>query len=164
MQSHSESSRAGSPVAILRTPMTPDEFREYGHQLIDWIADFRKRVYAGELPALAQVKYGELRRMLPASAPQSGEPFEAILRDLDQLIVPALSHIQHPEYFAYFPANSLLASVLGDHASTGLAQLGLNWASSPALTELEEVTTDWFRQMLGLSAEWHGVIQDTASG
>src|SRR5262249_2581675 len=89
---------------------------------------------------------------------------DGIVHDLEPLIVPALSHIQHPAYFAYFPANSLLASVLGDHASTGLAQLGLNWASSPALTELEEVTTDWFRQMLGLSAEWHGVIQDTASG
>jgi aromatic-L-amino-acid decarboxylase len=143
--------------------MTPDEFREYGHQLVDWIADFRKRVYAGEFPALAQVKYGALRARLPAGPPPSGEPFDAILRDLDQLIVPALSHIQHPSYFAYFPANSLLASVLADLASTGVAQLGLNWAASPALTELEELTTDWFRQMLGLGDHWKGVIQDTAS-
>src|SRR5882672_7458495 len=143
--------------------MTPDEFREYGHQLIDWIADYRKRVYAGEYPALAQVKYGELRKKLPASPPQERESFDAILRDLDQHIMPALSHIQHPAYFGYFPANSLLASVLGDHVSTGLAQLGLNWASSPALTELEELTTDWFRQMLGLSDQWSGVIHETAS-
>jgi aromatic-L-amino-acid decarboxylase len=143
--------------------MTPDEFREYGHRLIDWIADYRKRVYAGEFPALAQVKYGELSRKLAASPPQEAEPFEAVLRDLENLIVPAISHFQHPGFFAYFPSNSLLASVLGDHVSTGLAQLGLNWASSPALTELEEVTTDWFRQMLGLSAEWRGVIHETAS-
>jgi aromatic-L-amino-acid decarboxylase len=143
--------------------MTPDEFRARGHELIDWIADFRRRVYAGEYPALAQVPHGRLRAQLPASPPQAGESFDAIVRDLDAHIVPASSHFLHPSYFAYFPCNSLLASVLGDCLSTGLAQLGLNWASSPALTELEELTTDWFRQMLGLSDAWSGVIQDTAS-
>jgi aromatic-L-amino-acid/L-tryptophan decarboxylase len=143
--------------------MTPEEFRRHGHELIDWIADFRQRVYAGEFPALSQVPPGRLRALLPASPPQSAESFEEIVRDLDRHILPALSHFQHPSFFGYFPSNSLLASVLGDYVSTGLAQLGLNWASSPALTELEELTTDWFRQMLGLSGEWSGVIQDTAS-
>jgi aromatic-L-amino-acid decarboxylase len=143
--------------------MTPEEFRRRGHQLIDWIADFRARVYQGDYPALSSVAPGWLRGRLPQSPPQSAQSFDDILRDLDAHIVPALSHFQHPLFFAYFPSNTLLASVLGDHVSTGLGQLGLNWASSPALTELEEVTMDWFRQMLGLSANWSGVIQDTAS-
>jgi len=143
--------------------MTPEEFRRRGHELIDWIADMRARIYAGELPALSQAAHGSLRGGLPAQPPQQAESFDEIRRDLDRLIVPALSHFQHPGFFAYFPSNSSLASVLGDYVSTGLAQLGLNWASSPALTELEEVATDWFRQMLGLSGNWSGVIQDTAS-
>ncbi|HSD75175.1 MAG TPA: pyridoxal-dependent decarboxylase [Steroidobacteraceae bacterium] len=143
--------------------MTPEEFRRRGHELIDWLADFRASVYAGERRALSDVQPGWLRSRLPASPPSSGEPFEAILHDLEAHIVPALSHFQHPRFFAYFPSNSLLASVLGDYASTALAQIGLNWASAPALTELEEITTDWFRQMLGLSGAWSGVIQDTAS-
>src|SRR4030095_16269110 len=143
--------------------MTPEEFRERGHELIDWIADFRQRVYAGEFPGLSQVPHGQLRAQLPESPPETTESFDAIMGDLDRLIVPALSHFQHPSFFAYFPSNSLLASVLGDYVSSGLAQIGLNWAASPALTELEELTTDWFRQMVGLSTEWSGVIQDTAS-
>ena len=77
--------------------------------------------------------------------------------------MPGLSHWQHPRFFGYFPANALLASVLGDFLSTGLGVLGLSWQSSPALTELEEVVTDWMRQMVGLSPAWSGVIQDTAS-
>jgi len=143
--------------------MTPEEFRRRGHELIDWLADARQRIYAGDLPALAQVAPGELRAALPGSPPEAGESFDAIRRDLEQLILPACSHFQHPGFFAYFPSNTLLASVLGDYVSTGLGQLGLNWASSPALTELEQVATDWFRQMLGLSDAWSGVIQDTAS-
>jgi aromatic-L-amino-acid decarboxylase len=143
--------------------MTLEEFRRRGHELIDWIADTRTRIYAGELPVLAKSALGSLRAALPATAPQSGEPFGAVMQDLEKLILPACSHFQHPSFFAYFPSNHSLASVLGDCASTGLAQLGLNWASSPALTELEQVTTDWFRQMLGLTNAWSGVIQDTAS-
>jgi aromatic-L-amino-acid decarboxylase len=106
---------------------------------------------------------GELRAKLPASPPADAEPFDEILRDLQRLIVPACTHWQDPRFFAYFPSNGLPAAVLGDLASTGLAQLGLNWQASPALTELEELTTDWLRQMLGLGADWRGVIQDTAS-
>src|SRR5262245_137543 len=143
--------------------MTPEEFRRRGHELIDWLADLRASVYAGKHRALSDVRPGWLRQRLPAAPPAEPESFDAILRDLDEHIVPALSHFQHPLFFGYFPSNGLLASVLGDYASTGLAQIGLNWASSPALTELEELTTDWLRQMLGLSSAWSGVIQDTAS-
>src|SRR5262245_29522142 len=143
--------------------MTPEDFRTHGRELIDWIADYRRRLEGGEFPATAQVRPGWLRQRLPAVPPTTAEPFDSIRADVDRLIVPALGHIQHPMYYGYFPTGGSLSSVLGDYVSTGLAQLGLNWASSPALTELEEHTLDWFRQMLGLSSEWHGVIHDTAS-
>ncbi|WP_212632047.1 pyridoxal-dependent decarboxylase [Pseudomonas sp. KB-10] len=141
--------------------MTPEEFRKYGHQLIDRIADYRSGV--AELPVMAQVRPGELRDALPISAPQQAEPFETVLSDLDRLIMPGLSHWQHPGFFGYFPSNGSLASVLGDYLSTGLGVLGLSWQSSPALTELEETSVDWVRQMVGLSDAFSGVIQDTAS-
>lgn len=141
--------------------MTPDEFRQAGHQLIDWIADYRTRIAA--LPVMARTAPGEVKAQLPSAPPLDPEPFAAILADLDRLIVPGLSHWQHPRFFGYFPSNGLLASVLGDFTSTGLGVLGLSWQSSPALTELEEVATDWMRQMTGLSDAWSGVIQDTAS-
>ncbi len=141
--------------------MTPEEFRETGHRLIDWIADYRTEI--ARYPVMAETSPGELKNRLPASPPEDPEGFEAIFRDLETLIMPGLSHWQHPSFFGYFPANSSLASVLGDYLSTGLGVLGLSWQSSPALTELEEVTTDWVRQMVGLSAGWSGVIQDTAS-
>jgi len=143
--------------------MTPEEFRRHGHELIDWIADTRARIYSGNLPALANAKPGALRAALPAEPPLEPQDFTSIQADLEALILPACSHFQHPRFFGYFPSNGSLSSVLGDFVSTGLGQLGLNWASSPALTELEEVTTSWFRQALGLSPEWSGVIQDTAS-
>ncbi|MFN8439320.1 MAG: pyridoxal-dependent decarboxylase [Caldilineaceae bacterium] len=141
--------------------MTPEEFRQIGHQLIDWVADFRTDL--PQRPVMAQVQPGEIKARLPQSPPQQPEPFEQIFADLDRLIVPGLSHFQHPKFFGYFPANSLLASVLGDYLSTGLGALGLSWQAAPALTELEEVMTDWMRQMCGLDASWNGVIQDTAS-
>src|SRR5277367_847537 len=141
--------------------MTPDEFRKAGHQLIDWIADYRANV--ADFNVMARTAPGEIRAQLPASPPDSPESFDAILGDLEKIIMPGLSHWQHPSFFGYFPSNGLLSSVLGDYASTGLGVLGLSWQSSPALTELEEVTTDWMRQMVGLSDAWSGVIQDTAS-
>jgi aromatic-L-amino-acid decarboxylase len=141
--------------------MTPEEFRIAGHRLIDWIADYRSRV--AELPVMARTSPGEIKAALPAAPPDGPEPFLEILADLDRIIMPGLSHWQHPGFFGYFPSNGALASVLGDFASTGLGVLGLSWQSSPALTELEEVVTDWMRQMTGLSDAWSGVIQDTAS-
>lgn len=141
--------------------MTPEEFRQAGYQLIDWIADYRARLAA--LPVMSPVAPGEVRAQLPPAPPEQPEPFAGILHDLDTIIVPGVSHWQHPSFFGYFPANSELASVLGDYISTGLGIIGLSWQSSPALSEVEEVVTDWMRQMVGLSEAWSGVIQDTAS-
>src|SRR3954464_443217 len=141
--------------------MTPEEFRAAGHQIVDWIADYRATVSAR--PVMARTAPGDVKEQLPARPPDHPEPFADIMRDLDTIIVPGLSHWQHPRFFGYFPCNGTLASVLGDYVSTGLGVLGLAWQSSPALTELEEVVTDWTRRMLGLTEAWSGVIQDTAS-
>ena len=141
--------------------MTPEEFRRLGHRVVDWVADYRERVEG--LPVMSRVAPGEIRAVLPSSPPAAPEDFEAILGDLDRVIVPGLSHWQHPRFFGYFPSNGELSSVLGDYLSTGLGVLGLSWQSSPALTEVEEVVTDWMRQMVGLSPAWSGVISDTAS-
>lgn len=141
--------------------MTPDEFREHGHKLIDFIADYRANV--ATRPVRATTEPGAVRAQLPAEPPANAEPFDAVFADLNNILMPALTHWQHPRFFGYFPSNAALASVLGDFLSTGLGQLGLNWQSSPALTELEEHVCDWMRQMVGLSAAWSGVIQDTAS-
>src|SRR5579859_8171072 len=141
--------------------MDPEAFRQLGHQLIDWIADYRLKI--ADFPVMARVEPGEVRAQLPDSPPDSPESFDAIFRDLEQIILPGLSHWQHPHFYGYFPANATLASVLGDYLSSGLGVLGLSWQSSPALSELEEVVTDWMRQMVGLSPQWSGVIQDTAS-
>ena len=141
--------------------MTPDDFRTRGHQLIDWIADYRERVSA--LPVMARTTPGDIKRQLPQAPPTEPESFDAILADVERIVMPGLSHWTHPSFFGYFPCNGELSSVLGDYLSTGLGVLGLAWQSSPALTEVEEVTTDWLRQMIGLSAGWSGVIQDTAS-
>ena len=143
--------------------MTPEQFRHYGHQLIDWLADQRSQIYRGTPAVMAPVAPGALRQQLPTTPPAQAESFDVVLADLQRLLPPHCSHFLHPSFFGYFPSNGELSSVLGDLVSTGLGQLGLNWQSSPALTEIEEVTTDWLRQMLGLSELWQGVIQDTAS-
>jgi aromatic-L-amino-acid decarboxylase len=141
--------------------MTNEEFRAYAHRVADWIADYRET--AAERPVLARTEPGDVKRALPPSPPHEPEPFDALLRDLDDVIVPGLTHWQHPRFFGYFPAVGLPAAVLADFVSTGLGALGLSWQSSPALTEVEEVTCDWMRQLLGLSTAWSGVIQDVAS-
>jgi len=141
--------------------MTPEEFRKHGHAIVDWIADYRSRV--AEHPVMAQTAPGEVKARLPQTPPDQPEPFERVLADLDTIVMPGLSHWQHPQFFGYFPCNGTLGSVLGDYVSTGLGVLGLAWQSSPALTEVEEVATDWLRQMSGLSDQWQGVIEDTAS-
>ncbi len=141
--------------------MTPEEFRQHGHAVVDWIADYRARIET--LPVMSRSAPGDIKAQLPAQPPQTGEAFDAILADLDRVVLPGLSLWQHPRFFGYFPSNALLSSVLGDYISTGLGVIGLAWQSSPALTEVEEVATDWLRQMVGLSDAWSGVIQDTAS-
>ena len=141
--------------------MTPDEFRRHGHAIIDWLADHQ--VARAGLPVQARTAPGDTRALLPATPPDQPEPFEAVLADLDRVVVPGLSLWQHPRFFGYFPANAEPAGILGDMVSTGLGVLGLSWQSSPALSEVEEVVTGWVRQMTGLSESWSGVIQDTAS-
>ncbi|MBM3855644.1 MAG: aminotransferase class V-fold PLP-dependent enzyme [Verrucomicrobia bacterium] len=141
--------------------MSPEEFRRHGYRVIDMIADYR--AHLGERPVRPPVQPGDVRARLPATPPATAESFESVDRDLAEIIIPGLTHWQHPAFFGYFPANSELSSVLGDTLSSGLGVIGLAWQSSPALTELEEVVTDWVRQMVGLSPAWSGVIQDTAS-
>src|SRR5947207_1612442 len=141
--------------------MTPEEFRRIGHHLIDWIADYRAGI--ADRPVMARTAPGEVKARLPAAPPEQPDRLESLFRDLEEIILPGLSHWQHPRFFGYFPSNAALASVLGDYLSTGLGVLGLSWQAAPALTELEEIVTDWMRQMVGLSDVWRGVIQDTAS-
>jgi aromatic-L-amino-acid decarboxylase len=141
--------------------MTPEEFRRHGHELIDRIADYRAGL--ADLPVGSSTEPGAVRAALPGVPPDAPEPFEAVFADLDRVILPGLTHWQHPRFFGYFPANSNLAGVLGDVMSTGLGVLGLSWQASPALTELEEVVVDWVRRMVGLPESFRGVIQDTAS-
>ena len=147
--------------------MSTDEFRRYGHQLVDWIADYRSRVE--DLPVLSQSKPGELRDALPERAPDKGESFDDILADIDRLIVPGITHWQSPNFFAYFPSNSSEPAVLGELLSAGLGVQGMIWATSPACTELETHVLDWLVDMIGLpdffksSSTGGGVIQDTAS-
>ena len=149
--------------------LTPDEFRRHGHDVIDWIADYWERV-DGE-PVLSSVAPGEVAGALPRSAPESGESFETVLSDLDRVLMPGITHWQHPRYFAYFPANSSPAAILGDLISSGIGAQGMIWATSPAVTELEQVVLDWLAEALGLPDAFlnrgggpgGGVIQDTAS-
>jgi aromatic-L-amino-acid decarboxylase len=141
--------------------MGPEEFRAAGHELIDWIADYRARI--PELPVQAQVGPGEVAGKLASRAPEHGEPFGQVLADLEDIVVPGVTQVQHPRYFGWFPSNASLASVLGDLASSGLGALGITWQSAPALTEVEEVVVEWLRELTALPESWKGVIQDTAS-
>ena len=141
--------------------MTPEEFRQAGHELIDWIADYRANLEQG--PVRAQVEPGDIKRSFATSAPETPIAAEQLLRELEQNIVPGITQVQHPMHYGWFPSNASLASVLGDIASSGLGTLGISWESCPALTEVEEVVCDWMRQLTGLSDNWEGCIQDTAS-
>ena len=127
--------------------MDPEEFRSAAHVLVDWIADFRTRL--PDLPVQTSAGPGDVRRSLPAAPPDGRESLASLLADLDEVVVPGLTHVQHPRYFGWFPANASLASVLGDIASSGIGALGISWQSAPALTEVEEVVCDWMRQLAG---------------
>jgi aromatic-L-amino-acid/L-tryptophan decarboxylase len=141
--------------------MNPDDFRRHGHQLVDWMADYMRDVSA--LPVTPAVRPGDLLRQLPSSPPEKGEPFEALLQDFTRLIVPGMTHWNHPGWFAYFPANNSPPSILAEMLTATLGAQCMSWATSPAATELEQVTMEWLRQMLGLPPGFSGVIQDTAS-
>jgi aromatic-L-amino-acid/L-tryptophan decarboxylase len=136
-------------------------FRDDGALALDWVASYLERV--GELPVLAQVEPGQIRAVLPRSAPEQPEPFEAVLRDLDEVLLPGLTHWQSPRYFAYFATTGSEPGVLAELLIAGLNQVGILWRTSPALQELEELTLDWLRQLVGLPDEFAGHIEDTAS-
>ena len=136
-------------------------FRDDGYAAVDWAARYLDRV--GELPVLAQVAPGELSAALPLSAPEQGEPFANVLRDLDELIVPALTNWQHPRFFAYFAVTASEPGILAELLAAATNQVTLHWRASPASTELELRVVDWARGLLGLPEGWHGHIEDTAS-
>jgi len=147
--------------------MTPDEFRRYGHAVVDWIADYQSRVES--FPVLSQVKPGEIRASLPSTPPPKGESFDALLKDVERVILPGVTHWQSPNWFGYFPCNASGPGILGDLVSSGLGVQGMLWSTSPACTELETHVMDWLVAMLGLPEKFlssktgGGVIQDTAS-
>jgi len=147
--------------ACKKDAMTPEEFRKAAHELVDWVADYREKV--ASLPVRSQVAPGQVAGALPVEAPNAPEPLEALVADLDKIVVPGLTHFQHPRNFAWFPANASLASVLGDIVAAGLGVVGLTWQSAPALTEVEQVVCGWTRRLCGLSDMWNGTILDGAS-
>ncbi len=136
-------------------------FKQYGYELIDWIADYFD--HAERFPVLPSVEPGEIKEKLPASAPETGESMDAVLADFHSIIMPGITHWNHPRFFAYFPANNSAPSVLGELLAAGLGVNSMVWKSSPAATELEEVVMEWLRKLLKLPEEFRGVIQDTAS-
>lgn len=149
------------------THLSPEEFVENGRVVLDWLASYWRRIE--DYPVLSQVRPGEVRARLPRAAPEIGEPFEEVMRDLDRVVVPGLTHWQSPSFFAFFPSNSSGPSVLGELLAAGLGVQGMLWATSPACTELETHVLDWLADLLELPPEFRsggpggGVIQDTAS-
>ncbi|HEV7474436.1 MAG TPA: pyridoxal-dependent decarboxylase, partial [Pyrinomonadaceae bacterium] len=141
--------------------MSSEDFRRFGHQLIDWVADYLDHVE--ELPVLAQIEPGDLKAQLPTSPPEQGEAMSEIIADVDRLIVPALTHWNHPSFFAYFATSTSAPGIFGELLSAAFDNKAMLWRTSPASTELEEVTLDWLRQMMGLDAGMSGIIYDTAS-
>ena len=136
-------------------------FRDDGAAAVEWVASYLERLR--EFPVLAQVEPGDLRERLPESPPDRAEPFAAVLRDLDELLLPAVTHWQSPRFFAYFASTGSEPGILAELLMAGLNQVGILWRTSPALQELEEVTLDWLAQLLGLPGGLHGHLEDTAS-
>ena len=141
--------------------MPADEFRKYGHQLIDWIADYLSNIE--KYPALAQVQPGDIKNSLPKAPPLHGEGMENILNGVEQKILPGITHWNHPGFMAYFNSSASGPGILAELLSAAFNVNGMLWKTSPAFTELEEVTLDWFRQMLGLNEDFWGIIYDSAS-
>jgi aromatic-L-amino-acid decarboxylase len=139
----------------------PSAFRRYGHELVDWIADYLE--HSDKYPVLSRVKPGAIAAALPASAPEDPEPFDAIMADFERVLVPGLTHWNHPSFFAYFAITGSAPGVLADFLSASLNQQAMLWRTSPAATELEAVTLGWLRQLIGLPEAFEGVIYDTAS-
>jgi aromatic-L-amino-acid decarboxylase len=141
--------------------MDLDEFRRHGHALVDWMADYLANI--GHHPVRARVRPGEIAAQLAAAPPARGEPIEQIFADFEHILLPGMTHWQHPSFFAYFPANSSPPSVLAEMLTATLGAQCMLWQTSPAATELETRTLDWLRQMIGLPESFAGAIQDSAS-
>ncbi len=141
--------------------MSPEQFRQYGHQAVDWIADYLRDTR--EYPVLPNVQPGDLIKVLPASGPEAGESMDAILTDFGQLIVPGITHWNHPRFHGYFSISASGPGILAEMLCAALNINGMLWKSSPSATELEQVTLGWLRQWLGLPDEFFGIIYDTAS-
>lgn len=142
--------------------MDDETFRAWAHRAADWSVDYLAGV--GERPVRAQVAPGEIFRQLPEAPPAAGEAMEAIFSDLDRVVMPGMTHWQHPRFFAYFPANASPPSLVAEFVTAALAAQCMLWQTSPAATELETRVMDWLRQMIGLPDAFSGVIQDSASG
>src|SRR3954464_433808 len=138
-----------------------ERFLDDGHAALEWVADYLERVR--DLPVLAQVEPGEVRARLPAAPPEEAAPFSAVLRDLDDVLLPGITHWQHPRYFAYFAVTASPPGVLAELLAAALNPVAILWRTSPASTELEGLVCDWVAQLLGLPAGWHGHIEDSAS-
>lgn len=141
--------------------MNSDEFRRHGHALVDWIAEYLE--HSEKYPVLARVRPGEIASALPTHAPEQGEPFEAIMADFERVLVPGLTHWNHPSFFAYFSITGSRPGVLAEFLAAALNQQAMLWRTSPAATELEAVSLGWLRQLVGVSDAFEGVIFDTAS-
>ena len=147
--------------------LSSEEFRKHGHALIDWIADYWDRIE--DLPVESSVSPGSVRELLPPEAPQKGEPFADLIRDLDEIVMPGITHWQHPSWFSFFPANASPPSVLAELVSAGLGVQGMLWSTSPAATEIESHVLDWLVDLMDLPSEWKttslggGVLQMSAS-
>jgi aromatic-L-amino-acid decarboxylase len=156
-----DSGMEGRGFAPAAGDMTAEDFRRFGREVVDWIADYFERIE--ERPVLAQVEPGELKARLPSSAPARGDAMSEILSDVDRLIVPALTHWNHPMFFALFATSSSAPGIFAEMLSAAFDVKAMLWRTSPASTELEEVTLDWLRQMMNLPREFDGIIYDTAS-
>jgi aromatic-L-amino-acid decarboxylase len=152
---------AGGVARIEENQMTNEEFRRYGHQVVDWMADYLENIR--DYPVLPAMQPGDLVDRLPAEAPERGESMDTILEDFEQSIVPALTHWNHPRFLAYFAISGSPPGILGEMLTAALNVNGMLWKSCPALTELEQVTLSWLRQWMGLAQEFFGIIYDTAS-
>jgi len=138
-----------------------NEFRQYAHQFVDWMADFLEEIE--EYPVKSQVNPGDIFKQLPASPPEKSQSIDRIMEDFKTIILPGMTHWQSPNFFAYFPANSSYPSILAEMLTATLGAQCMVWETSPAAAELEEMVMNWLKQMTGLPSEFEGVIQDTAS-
>jgi len=141
--------------------MDKESFRQYGYQFVDWLVEYFEKIET--LPVKPSLKPGDVRKKLPEKPPVQGESMDSVFQDFQDIVLPGITHWQHPSWFAYFPANNSPPSILAEMLTAGLGAQCMVWQTSPAAAELEEVVMEWLRQMLGLPEGMAGVIQDTAS-